>query len=175
MKEFYWESKAKKDSVPHILGLTASPVVRSQISALEKLEFTLDAVCRSPTKHREELLAHSQRPSLVSVTFRPRLHISPAEYSESLNKLVGARNRLNILEDPFVVSLMHDKSDRARRQLERALKQKRTYVQDCMKSFCRSVFFFIISFTVQFTFQGCDSSSSRHMSCNCFPLMHAAS
>lgn len=137
MKEFYWDAKAKKDPVPHVLGLTASPVVRSDICALEKLESTLNAVCRSPTKHREELLAHSHRPSLVSIIFRSRLQLPEAEYSESLKKLAAARNRLNIMEDPFVVSLLQDTSDGARRQLEQTLKQKRTYVQDCMRTFCR--------------------------------------
>lgn len=143
MKEFYWENKAKREQVPHILGLTASPVVRSEVSALEKLEQTLDAVCRSPTKHREELLACSQRPSLVSITFRPKQQLPEIEYTESIRKLVAARNKLNIMEDPFVVALIHDRSDRARRQLAKALKQRSTYVQNCMKSFVRSVPFFI--------------------------------
>ncbi|KAJ4414286.1 Dicer-like protein 2 [Gnomoniopsis sp. IMI 355080] len=137
MREFYWASKAKKDPVPHILGLTASPVVRSEISALEKLESTLDSVCRSPTRHREELLAHSQRPSLVNITFKSRQQLPLTEYSESMKKIIAARSRLNIMEDPWVVSLIHDKTDRARRQLEKALKQKSTYVQNSMKSFCR--------------------------------------
>lgn len=144
MKEFYWENKAKRAQVPHILGLTASPVVRSDISALEKLEQTLDAVCRSPTKHREELLACSQRPSLVSITFKPTMQLAPTEYTESIQRLVAARNNLDIMSDPFVVSLRHDKSDRARRQLEKALKQRSTYVQDCMKSFIRCVLFLFV-------------------------------
>lgn len=139
MREFYWESKAQKKPVPCVLGLTASPVVRSDFSALEKLEQTLDAVCRSPTKHREELLAHSQRPSLVSLTFKSRLHLPQTEYSDSLKKLIAALNKLDIMEDPWIVSLIRDRSDRARRQLEKALKQKSTYVQNSMKSFCRFV------------------------------------
>lgn len=143
MKEFYWENKAKMEPVPHILGLTASPVVRSDVSALEKLEQTLDAVCRSPTKHREELLACSQRPSLASITFKSKLQLPPTEYTESIRKLVAARNKLDIMEDPFIVSLIHDRSDRARRQLEKALKQRSTYVQDSMKSFVRYVLFLV--------------------------------
>lgn len=147
MKEFYWNYKAKREPVPSILGLTASPVVRSDISALENLEQTMDAVCRSPTKHREELLAHSQRPSLVSITFKPRLQLAPTEYSDSMNKLVVARNKLDIMEDPWIVSLSHDESDRARRQLEKALKQRSTYVQNSMRSFCRFVFSFLVLFS----------------------------
>ncbi|CAN8103593.1 unnamed protein product [Discula destructiva] len=136
MREFYWTSKNKRDPVPHILGLTASPVF-NEASSLEKLEQTLDSVCRSPTRHREELMANSQRPSLVLIPFKPELQFSLTEYSESIRKLVAARNKLKIMEDPYIVILINDKSDRARRQLEKALRQKSTYVQDTMKQFCR--------------------------------------
>ncbi|KAF3765860.1 dicer-like endonuclease [Cryphonectria parasitica EP155] len=137
MKEFYWESKTKHEPVPRILGLTASPVVRSDISSLKRLESTLDAVCRSPTRHREELIANSQRPALFSIIYNPKLQPYAAGFSESLTKLMAARNKLNILEDPYVVSLRAEISDRSRRKLEKAIKEKRTYVQDTMKSFCR--------------------------------------
>lgn len=138
MKEFYWKSKAKGHPVPHILGLTASPVLKSDISSLEKLEATLDAVCRSPTRHREELLAHSQRPSLVSVTFKSPLAIY--ECTESMAKLIEARNKLNIMEDPYVIFLRAEKTDRSRRKLAAAIQKKKTYVQDSMKSFSRRGF-----------------------------------
>lgn len=137
MKEFYWEAKARGEPIPHILGLTASPVVKSEISALKELEQTMDAVCRTPTKHREDLLAHSQRPSLVPISFKASLQLLPNEYSESILKLVTARNKLNIMEDPFIRSLINGKTERARKRLERALKQKSTYVQNSMKQFCR--------------------------------------
>lgn len=137
MKEFYWEAKKTGKPVPHILGLTASPVIKSDMSALVKLEETLDAVCRSPTKHRDELLAHAHRPTLVPTPFMPREHLSPTDYSPSIEKLIAARNKLNIMEDPYIVSLINDKSDRATRQLKQALKRKDTYVQNTMKTFCR--------------------------------------
>lgn len=175
MKEFYWASKAKRESVPYVLGLTASPVVRSEISALEKLEHTLDAVCRSPTKHRDELLAYSQRPCLVSITYKTRPSFLPSEHSESLKKLVAARNKLDIMEDPLIVSLIHDKSDRARRQLEKALKQRSTYVQDSMKSFCRSVLFQKLSLPISSRYEPCScspSSSGESGICNCFHTTH---
>lgn len=140
MKEFYSEWQAGGQHVPHILGLTASPVIRSDISSLEKLEVAMDAVCRSPTKHREELLSHSHRPSLTTVAFKPKTQLSSGDYTESMAKLLGARNKLNIMEDPYVVSLHAEKTDRSKRRLEEALKKKSTYVQDSMKSFCRRSF-----------------------------------
>lgn len=137
MREFYWECKAMGQPVPHTLGLTASPVIRSDISSLEKLETTLNAVCRSPTKHRAELLSHTQRPSLIPVTFKPKTLFSSAEYTESMAKLVAARNDLNIMEDPYVVSLRTEKTDSSRRRLKEAITKKSTYVQNSMRTFCR--------------------------------------
>lgn len=137
MKEFYWQCKTMGQPVPHILGLTASPVVRSDTSSLEKLETTLNAVCRSPTKHREELLAHTQRPFLIPITFEPKTLLTSAEYTESMEKLVAARNGLNIMEDPYVVFLKAEKTDRSRRRLIEAITKKSTYVQNSMRTFCR--------------------------------------
>lgn len=137
MKEFYWENKARGESVPHILGLTASPVAKSDPSALEELERTMDSVCRTPTTHREELMAHSQRPSLVPVSFKGSSQFLTNEYSESVVKLITARNELNIMQDPFITHIINDKSERARKRLHQAIKQKDTYVQNSMKQFCR--------------------------------------
>lgn len=140
MKEFYWESKAKGHPVPRILGLTASPVTKSEVSSLEKLEATLDAVCRSPKKHREELLSHSQRPTLVTVAFKAKTQLSANEYTDSMTELFEARNKLNIMEDPYIVFLRAEKTDRSQRKLAEAIGKKKTYVQDAMKSFSRKSF-----------------------------------
>lgn len=140
MKQFYSEWQARGHHVPHILGLTASPVIRSDISSLEKLEATLNAICRSPTKHRDELLSHSQRPSLITVPFNSRTQLSSDDYTKSMAKLVKARNGLDIKEDPYIRSLRAEKTDRSRRKLAEALKKKSTYIQDSMKSFCRRSF-----------------------------------
>lgn len=137
MKEFYSESQTGGLHVPHILGLTASPVIRSDISSLVKLEATLDAVCRSPTKHRDELLSHSQRPSLITVPFKPKTQLPSCDYTESMAKLIEARNKLDIMEDPYIISLRAEKTDRSKDRLAKALKTKSTYVQNSMKSFCR--------------------------------------
>lgn len=54
MTNFYHPRKSKGQHIPHILGLTASPVMRSNATSLVKIEETLDAICRTPTKHRAE-------------------------------------------------------------------------------------------------------------------------
>lgn len=137
MKEFYSERKAGGWPVPCVLGLTASPVIRSDIASLQTLEATLDAVCRSPTKHREELLLHSQRPSLVTVPYSSKTQFSPADYTTSIERLSEARNKLDIMEDPYILSLVAEKTERAKRKLKDAIDKKKTYIQDSMKAFCR--------------------------------------
>ncbi|KAE9375393.1 P-loop containing nucleoside triphosphate hydrolase protein [Stipitochalara longipes BDJ] len=55
MQNFYHKRKAQGLSIPHILGLTASPVINSDPLSVIKIEETLDALCRTPKKHREKL------------------------------------------------------------------------------------------------------------------------
>ncbi|PSR90511.1 ATP-dependent helicase DCL-2 [Coniella lustricola] len=137
MKEFYWETKDNCEPVPHILGLTASPVTSSDITTVSTLEAILDAVCRSPTLHREELLLHSHRPSLFTVPFEAEPQLSYEDFSPSMQKLTSARNNLNIMEDPYVLHLAAQKTESSYRKLEKAVLKRQTYVQDTMKAFCR--------------------------------------
>ncbi|KAH8756072.1 ATP-dependent helicase DCL-2 [Diaporthe sp. PMI_573] len=137
MREFYREAKNKGDLVPHILGLTASPVVKADVSSLEELEATLDATCRSPTRHRDELLAHTQRPSMFNIEYMPKLKAPLSEYTQSMIKIHEAYTSLNIMDDPYVHHLRAQNTDRSKRELENAFMKKETYVQRIMKKFCR--------------------------------------
>lgn len=141
MKEFYWTAKMQDSPVPHILGLTASPVVRSHVSTLQQLESTLDSVCRSPTRHRDELLAHTNRPSLFSVTYKSK-PCPRSEYTDAMTKIHLAREaaKKNILDDPFVKHLQTENAPRKEEMLKAAVMQHRTYVQTRLKTLCtRSV------------------------------------
>lgn len=138
MKEFYWPAKMQDFPVPHILGLTASPVVRSDMSTLQKLESTLDAVCRSPTRHRDELLAHSNRPVLFNITYTTQSLYWP-DYTEAVTKIHQARDfaKNNIMDDPYVKHLRTQSGPRARQKLEAAVMQHKTYVQKQLKALCK--------------------------------------
>src|ERR1700710_369708 len=70
MGNFYHERKQKGLSVPHILGLTASPVMRSDPQNLVQIENTLDAICRAPLKHRAELRLQVNLPVLSQVYYQ---------------------------------------------------------------------------------------------------------
>ena len=137
MREFYREAKDKGDPVPHILGLTASPVVRADISSLEDLENTLDASCRSPTRHRAELLAHTRRPAMFHIQYTPTLKVLRNEYTQSMSKIHEAHAGLDIKEDPYVRWLCAQNTDRSKRKLQDAFMKKDTYSQRAMKKFCR--------------------------------------
>ncbi|KAL1855798.1 Dicer-like protein 2 [Diaporthe australafricana] len=137
MKEFYREAKDKGNPIPHILGLTASPVVRSDIASLEELEDTLDSLCRSPTRHREELLAHTKRPLMFNIQYNPKLKTPRHEYTQSMVKLHRAFADLDLKDDPYVQWLCAQNTDRSRRKLNDAVMKRETYIQRTMKTFCR--------------------------------------
>jgi ERCC4-related helicase len=137
MREFYREAKDKGNPVPHILGLTASPVNRADRASLEKLENTLDGCCKSPTRHREELLAHTRRPSMFNIQYLPSLKVSQHEYTQSMSKINKAYKELDIREDPYVIELCHQNTKRSERKLQDAFIKRNTYVQATMKKFCR--------------------------------------
>ncbi|KAK7748032.1 Dicer-like protein 2 [Cytospora paraplurivora] len=137
MRDFYWEAKSRGDPIPHILGLTASPVIGSEILTLEDLEATLDAYCRSPTRHREELMAHTKRPSMYTVSYKARPQILMSDHTISMLKIWQAWGELNISDDPYIQSLRAQKTDRSQRKLNEAIMKRKTYVQDSFRNFCR--------------------------------------
>jgi hypothetical protein len=69
----YKEDKDAGLPVPSILGLTASPVMRSSANALDEIENTMDARCITPSKHKEELLSYVKPPSLCCILYGPSL------------------------------------------------------------------------------------------------------
>ncbi len=131
MAEFYHPAKAQGRPVPAVLGLTASPVARSRSVGITELEQTLDAVCTIPTKHREELLAHVERPSLFCVPYLT----STQAVSENLQRLQQTIRGLDIMQDPYVKQLQMRDSQENRDKLRTVLETHETYIQKRMKSF----------------------------------------
>lgn len=136
MNDFYREAQARQQHVPHILGLTASPVVSASMKDLEELETTLNSVCKSPTRHRDELLAHVNRPVMVKVPFTPSSPVVvPERTTTAMSILCQARSSLDIEEDPSILQWKMEDTERSRRKLHDALMSRNTYVQNQMKSF----------------------------------------
>ncbi|OHE97620.1 RNase3 domain-containing protein [Colletotrichum orchidophilum] len=134
MSLFYHEEQRKGRPTPHILGLTASPTFGSKVESINTLEATLDAVCKSPTMHRDDLLAAVNKPELAYASFQPRHELDDPN---SLRSLRTAIQSLDISEDPYVRYLQAEGTDRSRRDLISVLKSHDTYIQNQMTSFGR--------------------------------------
>ncbi|KAI0137270.1 RNase3 domain-containing protein [Xylariales sp. AK1849] len=134
----YKESKQAGLHVPAILGLTASPVMKSSINALEVIEEILDAVCRTPMKHRAELLSYVKRPVLRSVPYGPRLKPNDRGlYTKTMKSLKDAYHGLDIIQDPYILRRKSENTERSRDELIKAIKKHDTPVIKQMESLRR--------------------------------------
>ncbi|OOF92937.1 hypothetical protein ASPCADRAFT_54162 [Aspergillus carbonarius ITEM 5010] len=135
MQDFYHPALDKYglDAVPKVLGLTASPVVRSNRQELLKIEANLDAVCKTPRVHRSELLMHTHRPHLQQIVFTSVQLDDPQAESESLRALVNAWSSISIEDDPYIKKLRRSSLDG--RALQRALSSEKTYCNEQLKRF----------------------------------------
>ncbi|KAF6816826.1 dicer-like protein 2 [Colletotrichum sojae] len=133
----YHEQKRSHQPVPHILGLTASPTFGSKVESINALESTLDAVCKTPTMHRADLLACVKKPELAYVQY-----VSRDAYGvpRSVQSLRAAIQTLDILEDPYVLHLQAEGTERSKRDLSDVLDSHDTYIQNQMTSFGRQAY-----------------------------------
>ncbi|RFU29631.1 hypothetical protein B7463_g6698, partial [Scytalidium lignicola] len=78
------------EAVPSILGLTASPAIRSKLTDVDLLERNLNARCQTPRIHRSELSIHVPRPEFLSLEYIspviPRLSSLGVELSKIYRK-----------------------------------------------------------------------------------------
>lgn len=134
MLNFYHPRKSQCLRVPHILGLTASPVMRSDPLSLNKIEETLDAICRTPTKYREELRLQVNLPVLSRIFYQG---MPPDDsltcYTKTIESLGLAFRNLKIAEDPYVVGLLKENSEKSMRKLQKVRLNYKTWSQDQMK------------------------------------------
>ncbi|KAI1863979.1 uncharacterized protein JN550_009258 [Neoarthrinium moseri] len=134
----YQENKQAGIPVPAILGLTASPTINASTSGLEIIERTLDAVCRTPTRHRAELLRQVKRPVMFPVPYGPGLNQNdPGIETQTMRSLMQAYLDLDINNDPYIVRKLAENTERSYLELQRAWMKQDTYVFKQMASFCR--------------------------------------
>ncbi|KAK5805866.1 hypothetical protein VI817_000124 [Penicillium citrinum] len=70
MRDFYHPMHLEEQHVPHILGLTASPIMRSNVGEIRKIESNLNAITRTPQKERKELMCYVHRPAIIKLPFQ---------------------------------------------------------------------------------------------------------
>ena len=136
MKEYYWPSKEAGAPVPHILGLTASPVMGSDLGDLRTLEFILDAKCKSPRKQKIDLALHVKLPTLIQIHYDAVANSMRSTHT--MTRLDAAHANLNIYEDPEIVRLRNTNTEAAKMKLETALMARNTFIQKQMKAFIRT-------------------------------------
>ncbi|KAJ5188990.1 hypothetical protein N7491_005312 [Penicillium cf. griseofulvum] len=120
------------NAVPRILGLTASPVVRSSQNELETIESNLNAICKTPRVHRTELLENTNRPCLERVNY---ISFDEAQYgfgSRLLSSLIECCRAYNIEDDPWVKSL---RSKNQTVELTKALTAGKTFCSEQLRIF----------------------------------------
>ncbi|TGJ83158.1 hypothetical protein E0Z10_g5610 [Xylaria hypoxylon] len=132
--ERYRIHKRNGMSCPAILGLTASPMVRSTLDGIEKIEQTLDAVCKTPTIHREELLSAVRRPTLSSITVPNSGDRLPVA---NLKNIAKAVRNLDIYQDPYILRLQGQRTPMSLHKLQNALNKKDTFSTKQMESLYR--------------------------------------
>lgn len=123
--------------VPAILGLTASPVMNASRNGLEQIEETMDAVCRTPTIHRSELLAQVNRPTVVYISYDPLTELEATAMTRTMASLQNARNGLDIRQDPYVQQMFLENTERSRMKLREAIQRQNTHTFQQMASLCR--------------------------------------
>lgn len=128
MSNFFHRHIEADTARPAILGLSATPSIRSNAKELFGLECLFDAICVSPTLHRQEVLKHVKRPQLCAMSFNPE---SP-EDTTSMKSLRQQQLQLDIMQDPYIQSLLIDPTDRNKRAFEKAVLKNDTF---CMSQF----------------------------------------
>ncbi|KAI9820606.1 MAG: Dicer-like protein 2 [Pycnora praestabilis] len=136
MRDFYHPilRNGCANSVPHILGLTASPVINASAGGLNTIEQNLNAISKTPKVHRQEMLLYVHPPVFKNLFYPSYLHGGSMKKPISLTSLSAVYQGLDIHRDPYIIELKLTDSDEARRKLQKALIGRKTYCQDQMKS-----------------------------------------
>ncbi|KAJ5101267.1 hypothetical protein NUU61_003489 [Penicillium alfredii] len=119
--------------VPRILGLTASPIVRSSGEELQVIEANLDAVCKTPRVHRTELLEHTHQPHLERVEYLPCGKEDYGRGSRLLLLLTECAKAYEIKDDPYVEMLRRNPDKKAK--LDETLRTGKTFCSAQLKKF----------------------------------------
>ncbi|KAM4066852.1 ribonuclease III domain-containing protein [Hirsutella rhossiliensis] len=113
MANFYHRRRDRGGDMPCILGLTATPSMRSNFKGVETLEAILHAKCVSPTVHRETLLEFVKKPEILCAWYTPQA-------SDLLTKTMQSL-------------LQAEPNDRNLRSLAKAIERHETYSQNQIK------------------------------------------
>ncbi|PWW77580.1 hypothetical protein C7212DRAFT_277577 [Tuber magnatum] len=153
MQEFYHPRARKGLEVPAVLGLTASPVVKSTPDQLRHvssklwvgvlanwihtrvIEANLNAISRTPVRNREELLRHVHPPILKRIRGSAAIDNAPS----ALESLQLAWATMDIRRDPYIRALQSSEPLDLER-IEMTLTKRNTYCQVQMRGLLNKAF-----------------------------------
>jgi hypothetical protein len=127
MQDFYQREKARGLPVPHILGLSAGPVMKAKDQSPKKIEKALDSICRTPKRHRAELMEHVNMPELRQILYvetMPEFELQ--EWSPTLHGLYKTYSEYDMNKDPYIIQLRADESERSQQNLAKVLMNQKT-------------------------------------------------
>ncbi|EQL38291.1 hypothetical protein BDFG_00652 [Blastomyces dermatitidis ATCC 26199] len=126
MQRFYHEQLQRTgtaNDLPHILGLTASPITKVDPKYLMKIEHNLNSRCETPRIHREELMRYVHRPELCTVNFQVDVSVG-SDILQSLHRIVET---VDIEQDPWIKRLKQQKDRRSQNTLLNAMVKRKTF------------------------------------------------
>ena len=134
MSRFYWRAKEQSRPVPHILGLTASPVLNNKHGSLEKIEANLDSITVTPKTHRLELEKFVNPPTLSTVV-NPRAELEdPLQTGPLCRNLTEATIDYNLTDDPYILELLELNDERDGKRLEKVMQNRKTYCSEQLRA-----------------------------------------
>ncbi|CAZ82740.1 unnamed protein product [Tuber melanosporum] len=152
MQEFYHPRVRKGLEVPAVLGLTASPVVKSTPDQLRHvspkfwigvlanwvyvrvIETNLNAISRTPVRNREELLRHVHPPVLKRIQ-----GVATDNVPSALDSLQLAWATMDIRQDPYIKALQSANPPDLGR-IETTISKRNTYCQVQMRGLLNKAF-----------------------------------
>lgn len=120
--------------LPHILGLSASPITKKSSAEISELEANLDAKCKVPMQQLEEYTAFVNMPRVETLTFSEQ----PLPDPQLLISLVRIVSELQIADDPIVKMLRERDNFKSREKLEKIMQKNATPAMIELQSLLRS-------------------------------------
>lgn len=125
MQQFYRPTKSAGQSVPRILGLSASPVMNAKAGGLEVLEANMDSHAITPRLHRSELMQYVHIPDLIKRTFESKE--APGLPGSLREALTSAIHFYKIREDPYLLEVAQIGGPDTQAKVSQILMSRRTY------------------------------------------------
>jgi ERCC4-related helicase len=130
MRHFYYPSKSRGESIPNILGLTASPIM-SKASSLDQIESNLDSIAVTPKLHRATLGEHVHIPSLTTIIYTSATEMLTVDHMPRVYEaLESAVSPYDLAADPYILQLQSTGDDRSLARLQKQFAKPDTY---CLK------------------------------------------